>query len=178
MEPNYKIFNFFFFNLQCSIPIILSVLSFVIINGSEEPKGDLKSLDINTNQIANPEILFIIKNSVTEKYRLINTFTSIAEQNQIKPIFLNESSFEEPQHNSTQNILLNYEVRDIIFYHERLIAAIEVDELHSKELTFKIYYSGNMLHSSTIAVNLINNSILKFEGYNHAFEVRNEPIRK
>lgn len=134
-------------------------------------------MDINTKQIANPEVLFIIKDTVAEKWRLITTFNEISIKNQINPIFLNESSLEG-DYNSTQSILLSYEVRDIIFYHERLIAAVEVDEIRPKELTFKIYYSGNMLHSSTIAVNLINNAILKFEGYNHAFEVKNEPIRK
>lgn len=155
----------------------MSVLSFVIINNSEGPKDDLKSMNINTKQIDRPEILFIIKNSVNEKYPLINTFNQTTIENQIKSIFLNESSLEG-NYNSTQSILLSYEVRDIIFYHERLIAAVEVDEPRPKELIFKIYFSGNMLHSSTIAVNLINNAILKFEGYNHSFEVRNEPIRK
>lgn len=155
----------------------MSVLSFVIINNSEGPQDDLKSLNINSKQISSPEILFIIKNSVTEKYRIIDTFDEITKENQIKSIFLNESSLEGNYH-STQSILLSYEVRDIIFYHERLIAAVEIDEPLLKKLTFKIYFSGNMLHSSPIAVNLINNAILKFEGYNHTLEVRNEPIRK
>lgn len=59
--------------------------------------------------------------------------------------------------------LIRLQQNDLAYFLQNVIGAITIMPSDSAQIKLELYYSGNIYHSSTILVNLIDNTILKSE---------------
>lgn len=79
--------------------------------------------------------------------------------------------------------LLSIENENISLYHENIVCGLDIQrDPEDKTIIVKILFSGNSIHSSAMALNLVSNAVLKMHSSpgtqpSHILTV-NEPIRK
>jgi hypothetical protein len=75
--------------------------------------------------------------------------------------------------------LLNISRTDKIRYNENLVAAFKVSLSNTNHISIEAFYTRNIIHSVSIALNLAINVILQYSsGDDYTIDVINDPISR
>ncbi|GAB0099765.1 ATP-binding cassette sub-family A member 2 [Sergentomyia squamirostris] len=154
------------------IPFVALILSFILIRlaVTDIEQGELV---LNFSSYRSPQIHLTITNATNGDYerRLLETFQRVSREQNIQLITHTNRNIEE--------ILMYQELEDRINYYENIVAGFEVSMLNAQIPSVKIMFSGNALHSSVMAQNLVSNVLLQtIRGHSASIEVKSAPLVK
>ncbi|XP_059620993.1 ATP-binding cassette sub-family A member 2 [Phlebotomus argentipes] len=156
--------------LMFAIPFAMLITSFILIRLTVS-MAEQKELVLNFGSYRTPQIHLAITNASNSDYerRLLETFQRVARQQNIQLITQKDRKIEE--------ILMYQELSDSLNYYENIVAGIEVSMVNEQMLRVKILFSGNALHSSVMAQNLVSNVMLQtMRGHSAFIETRSAPL--
>uniref|UniRef100_A0A7G3AN57 Putative lipid exporter abca1 n=1 Tax=Lutzomyia longipalpis TaxID=7200 RepID=A0A7G3AN57_LUTLO len=152
------------------IPFVALILSFILIRMSVT-KTEQTELVLNFSSYRAPQIHLTVANATGSDFerRLLETFERVAREQNVNLITHSNRRIEEE--------LLYQELENRIKYYENVVAGIEVSMLNAQTPHVKILFSGNALHSSVMAQNLVSNAILQTtRGHSASIETRSAPM--
>uniref|UniRef100_A0A1L8DYE0 Putative lipid exporter abca1 n=2 Tax=Nyssomyia neivai TaxID=330878 RepID=A0A1L8DYE0_9DIPT len=152
------------------IPLIALILSFILIRMTVT-KTEQMELVLNFSNYRSPQIHLMVSNATNSEYerRLLDTFERVAREQNVQLIKHTNRRIEE------ELLFLEYENR--IGFYENIVAGLEVSIVNGQTPHVKILYSGNALHSTVMAQNLVSNVILQtIRGHTASIETRSAPL--
>lgn len=135
------------------IPFITTFLALSIVL-SAGSSNDLEKLSLNLHHLKRSTIYL----KSEPKFATFHT----ALENEIRKF--NGDPVEIDQ-STTTDFLLELQAKDLTHFYDNVVGAVEVhdrDEDGSAEI--QIYFSGNIIHSSTVLLNLVDNALLAVGG--------------
>lgn len=167
---NYLWRDIIYSGIMFLIPFIALILSFILIRMSVS-KTEQTELILNFSGYRTPLIHLTVPNATNSELerRLLETFERVAREQNVQLIRHTNRKIEE--------ILMYQELQDRINFYENIVAGFEVSLLNGQEPRVKIMYSGNALHSSVMAQNLVSNVMLQtVRGHRASIEARSAPL--